>query len=161
MKIMQKFCSILAVLAIFGLCALPVSAESQPSTESSLKLRFHKNKQFKIVQFTDTQDDHEIDPRTVALMEAVLDDQKPNLVVFTGDNINGGPKASADVAKAIENIIKPVEDRAIPWLVTFGNHDEDHLASTGVDEAAMLDIYMAYPHNLNRPSPKGSMARAT
>ena len=152
---MQKFCSILAVLAIFGLCALPVSAESQPSTESSLKLRFHKNKQFKIVQFTDTQDDQEIDPRTVALMEAVLDDQKPDLVVFTGDNINGGPKTSADVAKAIENIIKPVEDRAIPWLATFGNHDEDHLTSTGVDEAAMLDIYMAYAHNLNRPSPKG------
>ena len=155
MKIMQKFWSTLAVLAIFGLCALPVSAENQPSTEYSLKLRFNKNKQFKIVQFTDTQDDHEIDPRTVALMEAVLDDQKPDLVVFTGDNINGGPKTSADVAKAIENIVKPVENRAIPWLVTFGNHDEDHLASTGVDEAAMLDIYMAYPHNLNRPSPQG------
>jgi len=58
---------------------------------SKIKPRFNKDKTFKIVQFTDTQDDQEIDPRTFALINAVLDDQGPDLVVFTGDVIKGGP----------------------------------------------------------------------
>jgi hypothetical protein len=128
-------------------------AESAQS-ESQIKLIFKSDNTFKIVQFTDTQDDQFIDPRTVALINAVLDDQKPDLVILTGDNIKSGPKTPADVKTAINNVVSPVDTRGIPWFITFGNHDEDHMPITGVDEEAMLGIYMSYPYNINMPSPK-------
>lgn len=118
-------------------------------------LRFDVDGTFAIVHFTDTQDDQDIDPRTVRLMEAVLDDQQPDLVVFTGDNVRSGPETPDDVHQAIDAIAQPVESRGIPWLVTFGNHDEDHTPRTGVDAEAMLEYYMSFPHNLNRPGPEG------
>lgn len=118
-------------------------------------LRFRSDGTFRIVHFTDTQDDHEIDPRTVHLMEAVLDDQRPNLVVFTGDNIRSGPTTAEEARMAMDHIVSPVESRSIPWLVTFGNHDEDQTPSTGMDEEAMLAYYMSFPHNLNQASPPG------
>lgn len=118
-------------------------------------LRFPPDGTFTIVQFTDTQDDQEIDPRTVALMKAVLDEHQPDLVVFTGDNVRSGPRTQENVRRAIRHIAEPVDSRGIPWLVTFGNHDEDHTPETGMDEAALLAEYMAYPNNINRPGPEG------
>ncbi len=118
-------------------------------------LRFQSDGTFKIVQFTDTQDDQDIDPRTVRLIEAVLDDQEPDLVVFTGDNIRSGPETPEDVWTAIDNFAAPVDARAIPWLIAFGNHDEDHADATGVDEEMMLERYMSYAHNVNRLGPTG------
>ena len=120
-----------------------------------LPLRFQPDRTFTIVQFTDTQDDQDLDPRTVRLLEAVLDDQRPDLVVFTGDNIRSGPETRGDVWRAIRSFAEPVDSREIPWLVTFGNHDEDHTSLTGVDEEAMLEHYRSYAYNVNRPGPQG------
>ena len=118
------------------------------------RLKFNPDQTFKIVQFTDTQDDQDIDPKTVQLIEAVLDDQKPDLVVFTGDNINGGPQTAKDVRKAINNFAAPVDQRGIPWFITFGNHDADHTPVTQIDEEGMLEIYRSYHRNVNEPSPR-------
>jgi 3',5'-cyclic AMP phosphodiesterase CpdA len=117
--------------------------------------RFDRAGQLKIVQFTDTQDGPNTDPRTVALIRAVLDDQKPDLVVFTGDQLTSASRTPDDVRRAIDNIVRPVDERRIPWLVAFGNHDEDHTPRSGMDEAAMLRIYMSYPYNVNRVGPEG------
>lgn len=129
--------------------------QTQVAEEEGMGLRFNSEGSFKIVQFTDTQDDQEIDPRTVRLMEAVLDDQKPELVVFTGDNVRSGPETPEDVWMAIKHIAGPLEAREIPWLIAFGNHDEDHTPKTGVNETALLQHYMSYLHNINRPGPAG------
>ncbi|MBT8398584.1 MAG: metallophosphoesterase family protein [Gemmatimonadetes bacterium] len=118
-------------------------------------LRFGSDGTFTIVHFTDTQDDHEIDPRTVELMEAVLEDQDPDLVVFTGDNVRSGPENPEEVRWAMDAIAGPVDSRGIPWLVAFGNHDEDHTPETGMNEAAMLEYYMGFPANVNQQGPEG------
>lgn len=107
-------------------------------------MRFNDDGGFRIVQFTDTQDDEDIDARTVQLIEAVLDNQTPDLVVLIGDNITDGCDTVDDVRVAIKNIVQPVDEGHIPWLVTFGNYDEDQTSKTGLDEAAMLEIYMSY-----------------
>jgi hypothetical protein len=122
--------------------------------ESSIKLRFNKDKTFKIVQFTDTQDCYVIDPRTVQLIETVLDSEKPDLVVFTGDNLDGACETPDQVRIAINHFAEPVNARRIPWFITYGNHDEDHTPKTGMDEEAMLKVYMSYKYNINKPSPK-------
>lgn len=160
---MTKICSALHCLCVLiaMLAVLPVwNSSAQAETCSKVRLHFKPDRTFKIVQFTDTQDDQDIDPRTLLLMHAVLDKEKPDLVVFTGDNIAGGPssgglKTRDDVRKAIDNIAAPVDSRGIPWLITFGNHDAERASITGMDEDAMLEIYMSYPYNINRPSPKG------
>jgi 3',5'-cyclic AMP phosphodiesterase CpdA len=131
----------------------PAGQVPRVAREGTPVLRFRPDGSFKIVQFTDTQDDHEIDPRTVRLMETVLDDEAPDLVVFTGDNIRAGPTTPEEAKHAMDAIVRPVEERKIPWLIAFGNHDEDQTPATGLDEEAMLAYYRSFPGNLNRAGP--------
>lgn len=86
------------------------------------ELRFNSNKKFKIVQFTDI---HWIynDPaseKAAERMREVLDAEKPDLVVFTGDVIFAKP---AD--KALQRALEPTIERGIPFAVTWGNHDDE------------------------------------
>ncbi|PYI55967.1 phosphoesterase [Paenibacillus flagellatus] len=121
----------------------------------NIKLRFADDGTFKIVQFNDSQDDEDIDPRTVELMEKVLDAEKPGFVVLNGDNITGGTDTPSEVERAIGHIARPMEERGIPWAITFGNHDEDSTPNSGLNEEAMLRLYMAYKYNLNEPGAGG------
>ncbi|WP_060681027.1 metallophosphoesterase family protein [Virgibacillus halodenitrificans] len=141
----------LALIFTFGFSMNVVEGK----TDKNQKLQFNSNGKFKIVQFNDTQDDEDIDPRTVALMEKTLDEEKPDFVVINGDMIQGDVKNKKQVKKAIDNIAQPMEERGVKWAITFGNHDEDHTFKTGIDEEKMLDIYMSYEHNMNQPGPKG------
>ncbi|WP_309131550.1 metallophosphoesterase family protein [Brevibacterium sp.] len=115
------------------------------------KLRFPANGRFRIVQFNDTQDSHRTDTRTIELQKAVLDEVRPNFVVINGDVINGGPASVAETKQAINNVVLPMEERGIPWALTFGNHDEDSTGRTGFDEADMIAFIRQYKHNLNTP----------
>ncbi|MFC5318015.1 metallophosphoesterase family protein [Brachybacterium alimentarium] len=113
------------------------------------QLSFHDDGTFTVVQFNDTQDGHRTDQRTIALQEAVLDDVRPDVVVINGDVIDGSPTTALEAKQAINNVVRPMEDRGIAWALTFGNHDEDSSAATGLDEAAYLTFVQQYPHNVN------------
>jgi len=52
------------------------------------------------------------DLNTTAFMARVLDDEKPDLVVFTGDNVAGLMEAG----KAIRDYSAVVVERQIPWV---------------------------------------------
>jgi 3',5'-cyclic AMP phosphodiesterase CpdA len=143
------------LLAALAPASSGAALEREGGEEAGHHLRFNPKGKFTIVQFTDTQDGPNTDPRTIALIRTVLDEQKPDLVVFTGDQLTSASRTPADVRKAIDNIVRPVDERRIPWLVAFGNHDEDHTPRTGLDEAAMLEIYRSYPYNVNRVGPAG------
>lgn len=91
-------------------------------------LRFHPDGTFKIMQITDTQEISAINPDTLKLMCAALDKEKPDLVVFTGDQIKGyGVTFRGDfvgkVKRTLDALLAPIEERGIPFAVTFGNHD--------------------------------------
>ncbi|RCK71563.1 phosphoesterase [Desertihabitans brevis] len=131
-----------------SLGAAPARAEGK----TPLTFRDHT---FRIVQFNDTQDDERIDRRTIELMEKVLDSEQPDLVVLNGDNITGGCEDERAMRQAMNNVVVPMEERGIPWVLTYGNHDEDSTPQGGLDEEEMLDIYRSYPHNYNEPSPEG------
>ncbi|WP_448810362.1 metallophosphoesterase family protein [Agromyces bauzanensis] len=118
-------------------------------------LTFHPDGTFKLVQFNDTQDDEHTDRRTVELIEKTLDSEQPDMVLINGDVITGGCETRLAVKQAINNVVWPMESRGIPWAVTYGNHDEDSLPQSGVDEAMMLDFYRSYDHNLNAESVAG------
>ena len=118
-------------------------------------LRFRPDGTFTILQVTDLHEGAEGEPRTAAFLAAVLDDQRPDLVVLTGDLVASALATRADLDRALWNVVGPVERRAIPWFVTLGNHDEDHTAATGVDAAGLLARCRAWPHNRNLPGPPG------
>ncbi|MGG0240415.1 metallophosphoesterase family protein [Bacillus rhizoplanae] len=119
------------------------------------KLQFNSDGKFKIVQFNDTQDDERIDRRTIELMEKVLDSEKPDFVVLNGDNIESGIDTELEMKQALNNVTQPMEKRGIKWAVTFGNHDEDCSAKTGMYENDMLKFYSNYKYNMNEPGEKG------
>lgn len=105
------------------------------------ELKFGADKTFKIVQFTDV---HWIynDPRSDIAgerMNEVLDAEKPDFVIYTGDLIFGKP-AKESLLKALE----PVITRKIPFAVTWGNHDDEQ----GMSRQELFDLIKDIPNNL-------------
>ncbi len=106
-----------------------------------------RNGRFRIMQIADTQEIPSVSPDTIKLMSAALDKEKPDLVVFTGDQIKGyssffmGEKGKKNVISTIKTLIKPLEDRSMPFTMTFGNHDGE--AALGNNE--QFEIYKESP----------------
>ncbi|KAF9580966.1 hypothetical protein BGW38_002185 [Lunasporangiospora selenospora] len=100
-------------------------------------LRFRQDGSFKIVQFADMHmatGPHMCfgvpsnmnctgDINTSEMMDRMLDAENPDLVVFTGDNVDG--LTSSDAYSTILKYSKQVVERGIPWTIVFGNHDEE------------------------------------
>ncbi|KAI0007729.1 calcineurin-like phosphoesterase [Xylariaceae sp. FL0662B] len=63
------------------------------------------------------------DPRTLDFVSKLLDDEKPDLVVLSGDQVNGdtAPDAQSAIFKYAQLLIK----RKIPYVSIFGNHDDE------------------------------------
>jgi hypothetical protein len=114
------------------------------------KLRFRSDGTFTIVQFTDIHW-HNSEPddfRTRALMERVLDAEKPDLVALTGDMLGG--KHIDDPAQAMREVARPMEERCIPWAAVFGNHDDE----ASLSRSALMDVERALSCCLSEPGPE-------
>jgi len=124
-----------------GILGNGYSAPSDSGRSSGTELRFAPNGKFKIVQFTDTHlqdmeslsDGDNSDTAQIARaiqittalfkdMNAILDLEKPDLVIFTGDNVLAGNNQAAEYWK---KLVKPLNDRNIPWAAIMGNHDQE------------------------------------
>lgn len=114
-------------------------------------MRFTKGKKFKIMQITDIQEIPAVSPDTTALLEAAVEAENPDLVVYTGDQIKGygvtykgkGKELENAVAQTIYKLLEPVTKRNIPFAVTFGNHDRQ----VGISNKDQFeDIYKALPN---------------
>ncbi len=87
------------------------------------QLHFNSDGKFKIIQFTDL---HYIEgatgsQSTIGMMKGVIESEKPDLVVFTGDVVVGHKQ----IAKSWDTVLDVVISRNVPYLVTFGNHDDE------------------------------------
>lgn len=109
-------------------------------------LKFNAEGNFKIVQFTDLHKGPAAD-KTTGLMCKILDYEKPDLVLLTGDTIDGKCKTVQDIKKAINSIAEPMETRKLPWAVTFGNHDDEHHK---MSKEEMMKIYMNFVYNISK-----------
>ncbi len=108
---MRKFIQLLLLFAFF----------SNPLMKGQ-NLQFTKDKTFKIIQFTDIHYKPGVaaSDTAILLINEVLDSEKPDFVVFTGD------VAWAKPAKdCFDNALAPVIERKIPWAYVNGNHDDE------------------------------------
>ena len=104
-------------------------------------LKFNKDGKFKIVQFTDVHYIHN-NPKSAISVERineVLDAEKPDLVLFTGDVIYGKP-----AEEGMRTILNLAAQRKIPFGMTFGNHDNEQ----GLTRTQLFDIIRTIPYNL-------------
>lgn len=111
--------------------------------ESSLRF---KDGKFKIMQITDTQEVHKVNPDTVKLITLALEREKPDLVVFTGDQIKGYSSSfkgntKQKITETLSEIFFPIIEREIPFTATFGNHDRD----CGIENRTQAEIYKTFP----------------
>lgn len=138
---------IMAVSLLVAVMAPMASAAAAPAAKQDAALQFHPDGKFKIMMISDTQDTDKADQRMLNFINASLDQEKPDLVVFTGDNIAGKWTGSTveKVRTAIDKIIQPLVQRGIPFAVVFGNHDGESKVTTKEDQMAM---FMAYDNCL-------------
>ena len=100
---------------------------------------------FKIMQIADIQENAVVNPDTVKLIDLALEKEKPDLVVLTGDQIQGYSAcylkdAQSKVEKVIADFLEPVTRRGIPFCFTYGNHDDD----CKVDKKIQTEFYKSH-----------------
>lgn len=153
-----------------------VSQTDAPSLSVSARLgqlQFHASGKFRILQLSDIQDSPKVSADTVRLIARACDEARPDLVIFTGNQIAGyDPSYSATFVKrtwldrrleppqeelnktrelvraTLRQILKPIVERKIPFAVTFGNHD----FQCGLSLDELTSIYREFPGCLN-PDP--------
>jgi hypothetical protein len=137
---------------VVSVLALPVADETQWSFNTR-PLRFTKRGTFQISVFEDlhygegrsnSQRDTgvvsgitettlaeeldwgpEQDVKTEKVINAILDVESPQLVVLNGDLITGENTFSSNSSLYLDEIVRPLVQRGLPWASTYGNHDSD------------------------------------
>eukprot|EP01112_Ceratiomyxa_fruticulosa_P018381 TRINITY_DN5865_c0_g1_i2.p1 TRINITY_DN5865_c0_g1~~TRINITY_DN5865_c0_g1_i2.p1 ORF type:complete len:347 (-),score=55.31 TRINITY_DN5865_c0_g1_i2:142-1182(-) len=123
---------------------------SLASSFEKVPLSFDNNGMFRIVQITDGEGEDVWwgpvqDINSTRVIRNILTQEKPNLVVFTGDVITGNniiDNATDYWGQAISTLV----ELNIPWCIVFGNHDD--LAS-GVNGTRQDLMAFDTSHNLS------------
>ncbi|KAG6005122.1 hypothetical protein E4U54_000408 [Claviceps lovelessii] len=89
----------------------------------------------------------EADPRTLDFVTKMLDEEKPDFVVLSGDQVNGD--TAPDAPTAIFKIVSLLIKRKIPYAGIFGNHDDESTMS----RARQMALYETLPYSLSRAGP--------
>ena len=108
-----------------------------------MNLKFNENGKFKILLFGDIHEsgDYKSNPKFAdmhKMMNAALDEFKPDLCVLLGDNCDGGicKESPKKFKEMVADLIEPITRRGIPVAAIMGNHEHDH----GIDK----EIVAAY-----------------
>lgn len=63
------------------------------------------------------------DINSTRVMNSILDQESPQLVVLNGDLITGENTFKANSSHYLDEIVVPLVDRNLYWACTYGNHD--------------------------------------
>ncbi|TMX03624.1 hypothetical protein EJD97_015329 [Solanum chilense] len=111
----------------------------QLKKQPHLPLRFRSDGTFKILQVADMHYGNGIvtrcrdvlesefnycsDLNTTHFLRKMIHIEKPDLIVFTGDNIFGS--SATDAAESLFEVFAPAIESGIPWAAVLGNHDQE------------------------------------
>ena len=108
---------------------------TEPDTslyESKLTLGFGSDGKFKMMVFSDT----DINTNTISALEAMLDAERPDLVILNGD-VSSGISTKSELEEYLRVLCAPMEDRRIAWCHTYGEQDGD----AGLSAALQNEVY--------------------
>ncbi len=141
---------LLSIILSVVLCFSAVSVMCVPASAADVAdktLKFKGDGEFKILQLADLQDTALAQSLTYEYIEAIINEEDPDLIVLTGDNIAGGTGdaltesvARWQVKKGIDNTMSFLDAFNIPVAVVFGNHDAEALISKE-EQMAMYQTY--------------------
>ncbi len=143
-----------------------------PGSAQSSELKFKDDGKFRIMVFSDTQDDQSPAPDMLNFVRKSIEETSPDLIIFTGDLVedsrlgdkltdndplnegvvvkkNGEIDHDAtkeNVIRAVEPIFEILEDSGIPYALVQGNNDY----KVAMTNEEWLEFYSAYPNCLIR-----------
>ncbi|KAK1984718.1 Metallo-dependent phosphatase-like protein [Colletotrichum cereale] len=138
-EVVTRFCML--AISVTGLSdQFPALCRRQGNNKASGPLSFSNDGTFKISIFEDLHFGENAweawgpaaDIKTVKVINKVLDNAKPDLVVLNGDLITGDNAYLENATFVLDQLVKPMLDRGLPWASTYGNHDYQ-LNVTGSD----------------------------
>ena len=160
---MKKWLCILlcAVLMLVPVCTLAFANTGAGAEAAEGILRVHADGTFRILQIADLQDYYcpkdgnlsEVNVffREINTIRLALGRVQPDLIVFTGDNIQNAKGTMQSGMTVFEYSVKKITENFgdIPFIVTFGNHDQesnsrDKGGSDRFTEAEQAEIYARY-----------------
>lgn len=121
---------------------------STPDLRIARRFAYGPDGTFKVLQLTDS---HYIigdsrSERALRCVEEMLERERPDLVIHTGDIVFGKP----DIPSALE-VLGPLADSGIPWAVALGNHDSQF----GATREEMFSAIRELPGCVNLPPKEG------
>jgi metallophosphoesterase superfamily enzyme len=87
-------------------------------------LRFNQEGKFRILMVSDIQEAVEYDERTVPALRKLIAETNPDMVIWGGDNCDGRYlKTREELDNYLKIFTAPMEEKQIPWMHVYGNHD--------------------------------------
>lgn len=90
----------------------------------------------------------EADPRTLDFITKVLDEEKPDFAVLSGDQVNGD--TAPDAQSAIFKFAEPFVKRKIPYATILGNHDDEG----NLNREQIMKLTSTLPYSLSEVGPE-------
>lgn len=90
----------------------------------------------------------EADPRTLEFVDRLLEEERPDMVVLTGDQVNG--ETAHDAQSALLKSVHMLVDRKIPYAAIFGNHDDEG----NLQRSELMEILERLPYSLSSAGPE-------
>lgn len=143
-KYVKRIISVFISVLLAAACLSAGASALTPAEEKHL--RFNSDGKFTVLNYSDFQDDIILNSVTKRFIKNTLEKVKPDLVVLTGDNIDGrGAKTEKAAKKAIDNYMSVFESFGVPVAIVFGNHDDD---STALSKEEQVEFYSSYSVSL-------------
>jgi len=122
-------------------------------------LRFRANRTFKIAQFADLHfgEGEDVwwgpqqDINSTRVMRKVLAMEKPDLVVFSGDQLTGN-NINKNATEYWKQVVAPCVEGGYRWAIVFGNHDD--LSQQLGDRKILMTFDTSYPLSLSQIGPQ-------
>lgn len=111
-------------------------------TVTEKTLRFNEDGKFKILQISDLQDNVVYKNMAKDFMIELLEREKPDFVVLTGDNIGNDSSQTPDLMYlAFDEFMSIFEERGVKVAAVFGNHDDE---GNAYDKDKQIELYKRY-----------------
>ena len=138
------------VYSVAVLAAVACSGRKEASGDYDL--RFNSEGKFRIMQLTDVHlnyaEKEEYD-KAKNQMVTLVEREKPDLLIFTGDVVTGVP-----AEPAWKDFLGPLDEKGIPFIICYGNHDRER----ELTEYELAEVITAHSANINETDGNGCLA---